>query len=94
VARDTPQRLLELRCRKQEPAIQLRPFQGVSGQKAPVAVLLGEVHHDGDRLGQDQLTIDQYGDSAGRVDLQEFGPAMLPGHQVDGNRLEVDAQLL
>jgi len=94
VPRDPPERLLELGCGEEEPAVDLGAGREVGGEEALLGVLLGQVEHDGHRLGEHQVVVDQHGELTGRIDLQELGATVLAGHEVHGDRLEFDAQLL
>lgn len=57
-------------------------------------VLLCQVEHDCNRLGEHEVVVNEHWDSAGRIDLEELRATVFAGHEVDGYRPEVYAQLL
>ena len=94
VTSNAPQRLLELGRREKEPAVDLGSLLEVGRDQASFGELLGQIERDGHRLGEHHVAVDERGEFAGRIDLEEFGAAVLAGGQIHGDRLEVDAQLL
>src|SRR6202158_4717177 len=94
VARDAPQRLFQLRSREQKPTINVRAQLEVRGNQALAGILLGQVEHDGHRLGQYQVAIDKHGNPSSGVYLEKRRAAMFVSHEIDSNCFEVDSQLL
>src|SRR6266571_3160951 len=93
VARDAPDRLLELRHREEQPAIHLRTGSQVGGEEPLLRILLREVQHDRDRFAQHEVVIDEDGDLASGIHGQELRPAVLALREVHLDVLEIEVQL-
>ena len=94
MARDAPERLLQLGCCEQKPTVDLRALFEAGGQQALVSIFFGQVEHDRHRLGEHQVAVDEYRDFPSGIDLEELGTLMLGGQKVDADGLEIHAQLL
>jgi hypothetical protein len=91
---DSPQRLLELGHREEEPAIHLGAALRVRGEEALLWILLGQIEDDGDGLVQDQVAVDQHRHLSRRVELQELTVPVLALDKIDPDGLERHLQLL
>lgn len=66
----------------------------VGGNQALVGILVGQIEHDGHRLGEHQVAVDEHGNLPRRIDLEELGAAVLAGQEVDADGLEIHAKFL
>jgi hypothetical protein len=78
VARDAPDRLLELRHREEQPVIHLRTGSQVGGEEPLLRILFREVQHDRHRFAQHEVVIDEDGDLAGGIMARNSGRRSSP----------------
>src|SRR4029453_291807 len=93
VARDAPERLLQLGRGEQEPLVDLCPGSEPGGQEAFLRVLLREVEDDRDRFREDEVAIDEDGQLASGVHREKLGAPMLALRGIYVNELELNIQL-